>query len=273
MDDELIRALQVIEDCELAQALANWQREVKFGGYRRPKTSDRFGDFKIKWQVKDDYIFAQEIAESQRGEIQKRSPCQAVNWSRHELPPVQRPYSRVASRSNFLDSDYWLRYAQTPYYLRPDRPFKQQDHVQLPEEQTMIPQEIHDYRSPAITHELVNQYINHCNMRCDRCRRVMQKARVMATEVEEKYRKSFEMRCYAEHFCLVFWSGDRKNTCVIQMDGDEVLVKVTNESWSKWLKRVAEKCWSGFKFLVEKGCEILKGLGPLAPLVCLALPL
>lgn len=103
----------------------------------------------------------------------------------------------------------------------------------------------------------------------------MQKARVIATEVKEQYRKSFEMTCYAEHFCLVFWSGDRKNRSVIQLDGDEVKVCVTKESWAKWLKGVAEKCWASFKFLVEKGREILKALGPVASLtgcVCLALP-
>lgn len=83
--------------------------------------------------------------------MRKRSPCKAVNWSRHglELPPRyspvaprQRPYSRVSRRENFQDSDYWLKYVQmfqqTPCYLRPAQTFKRRDDEELPREQSKV---------------------------------------------------------------------------------------------------------------------------------------
>ena len=97
---------------------------------------------------------------------------------------------------------------------------------------------------------------------------MMQEARVAVTALEENEKRclrNFEMRCYAEHFTLVFWSGFRTTKMVIQLIGEgKVNVTVTEKSLLKRLKELAQKSWSCFKNVVFK---LQQAIGPAIAIV------
>ncbi|CAB4004425.1 Hypothetical predicted protein [Paramuricea clavata] len=87
--------------------------------------------------------------------------------------------------------------------------------------------------SPAVTHQDINRHCEYCPQRCDNCRRVMQKARVIVTETEKSVREDFQITCYCEHFSSCFSSGKRENKIVVQMVEGEIRVTTTERSQSR----------------------------------------
>ena len=97
---------------------------------------------------------------------------------------------------------------------------------------------------------------------------MMQAAGVVVTELEKNEKRclrNFEMTCDAEHFTLVFWSGSRTTKMVIQLTGEgKVNVTVTEKSFLKRLKELAQKSWSCFKNVVLK---LQQAIGPAIAIV------
>ncbi|XP_028412960.1 uncharacterized protein LOC114535846 [Dendronephthya gigantea] len=119
---------------------------------------------------------------------------------------------------------------------------------------------------PALTHQIINGYVDHCTHGCKECRHAMQMARLTVTDAKEEwFRKNMEITVYAEHFSLKFWSGARQNKIVVQVVAGSIEVTVTEESWRAWFQRVVKKSWDIFKnvaiFVIDKGISILT-MGP-----------
>ena len=94
----------------------------------------------------------------------------------------------------------------------------------------------------------------------------MQQVRVVITKTEEWYLESFEVTCSAEHFTLVFWSGNRTNRMKAQRVQGTTEVTVTKEGWCKWFKNVVNQFWTSFKGFVikvaKKVADMIKAAGP-----------
>ena len=99
---------------------------------------------------------------------------------------------------------------------------------------------------PRVTHAKVNGYVNHCSQGCSKCKTIMQKARCLVTEEDSSFGRNscldvlndFELTCYCEHFCLIFYSGSRGHRVVIQMDPvtGKVQVSTSTETWKAYLR-------------------------------------
>lgn len=118
---------------------------------------------------------------------------------------------------------------------------------------------------PAVTHQLVNGYIDQCKQGCDECRRMMQMTRFVVTEAQECCRKNCEIWCYGEHFSIGFWAGARQNKFVVQVVVGKVHVSVTDESWRMWFQRIVQTSWNVFKdvavHVIDKAADMLQLVG------------
>ncbi|CAB4019449.1 Hypothetical predicted protein [Paramuricea clavata] len=99
--------------------------------------------------------------------------------------------------------------------------------------------------SPAVTHQKINEYVDYCPHKCDKCRNVMQKARLIVTEAGKSLRKDLEITCYGEHKSFCFWSGKRRNRIVVQMFEGEIHETTTDRSTWEQLKETLKSNWSG----------------------------
>ena len=109
--------------------------------------------------------------------------------------------------------------------------------------------------NPELTRDDINRYVGYCTAEgCSICRRMMQKARVIATGAPASCRKNLEMTCYADHFSMRFWSGDRGNKIVIQIeDEDEISVIVEQRTWRQSIRDLFKRVWeqlTGIKLMV-----------------------
>ena len=117
----------------------------------------------------------------------------------------------------------------------------------------------------AVTHQIINYFINRdnrCEQRCNSCRNMMQKVRLIVTEMEEWCRTNVEITCYGEHFTLVFCSGNRKDKVVVQTIQGRVYVTVTEESWRRWWKNRAIELAKSLEVIVRFVVDNFGVIGP-----------
>ena len=98
--------------------------------------------------------------------------------------------------------------------------------------------------NPEVTHVDINRYVERCSAEgCSLCRHVMQRARMIATGAPPSCRKNLEMTCYAEHFSLRFWSGDRGNKVVVLVDGGNICFVVEQRTWQQSIRDLFKRVW------------------------------
>ena len=75
--------------------------------------------------------------------------------------------------------------------------------------------------SPSVTHQDINKFVETCPQRCDLCRHVMQKARVVVSETPESRRRNFQITC-TDHINWCFYSGSEGNKIEIIVEDGKV---------------------------------------------------
>ncbi|CAB4044665.1 Hypothetical predicted protein, partial [Paramuricea clavata] len=90
--------------------------------------------------------------------------------------------------------------------------------------------------------------------------RVMQKARLIVTEVESWARKNFEITCYCDHFSVVLHSGSRDHHVVVQLYEGELRVNTSIKSWTECIKTVVRRNLSNFMDTVLSIPGVFTGL-------------
>ena len=75
---------------------------------------------------------------------------------------------------------------------------------------------------------------------------MIEKARLIVSELPESCRKHLQITCYAEHFTQCFRSGSGGNDIAIQTNGDLIIVSTVKKTWQEFLKSVFMHNWKSF---------------------------
>ena len=76
---------------------------------------------------------------------------------------------------------------------------------------------------------------------------MIEKARLVVTELPESCRKNLQITCYGKHFAYCFWSGTEENDLVVQVDeNDKIVFRTVEQTWREFLKDVLRRNWGIF---------------------------